>query len=505
MTPSNHSEKLLQAYKDGRLNDYMYNRLMKVIDSGMTDDLLGETVEDAQCASDHGVSGDKDYHAYFFIQHLTDDILDDTFGVKLNDVDKKDLISFLFAHRNDETYKLNNLVDYRLLVHKWLCSRLSKKAYPNTMGKNNRDPVCDLDKWISTLKNIYGLIHAPKGPKLEQISRGAAIDYFTAQWDPDETQKFINWMRYYEDGSTEKYNVKTAMTTLMSEAELEIPLPQSWARRDGRNQSGPNMSTFVAPQKTRRELEFEMAAKKKHQMLSRLDSLKRLLRGFSETISKNDLTAIYDEIHKLELSINKLEITASIQDCAIRSAGKLRKLGFSEGAEILEKAAAEPIASPDVMKALPQGVSDQPNMAPGQSNTYSLNTIINRLEGTSKILKTRDIIRELASIDILLNELGLASYFPELTDGQSHLIEAFGYASNKIEAIIAKLRGSGTNKPKPPETKQPEAPMPSAQPPAPPKKPMETGEIMDKPVGEVKKELPKPTPAPIAPPAPKKV
>ena len=52
------------------------------------------------------------------------------------------------------------------------------------------------------------------------------------------------------------------------------------------------------------------------------------------------------------------------------------------------------------------------------------------------------MIRELATIDILLNELGLASYFTELTDAQSHLIEAFGYASNKVESAISKLRGT---------------------------------------------------------------
>lgn len=494
MTPSNHSEKLLQAYKDGRLNEYMYNRLLKAVGSGITESLLNELIEDAQQASDYGVNSDRDYNVYFFIGHFTDDILNDTFGIKLNDTQKKDLKTFLFSNKDDETYKINNLVDYRLLVHKWLCNRLSKRAYPNVVGKNNRDPICDMDKWISTLKNVYTLVHT------KQASRGVAIDYFTSQWDPDEKQKFINWMKYYEEGNTEKYNVKNAKLT--SQAELEIPLPQSWARKD----SGPNMSTYkIEPQKTRREIEFERAKNLKRQMRSRISALRKLLTNFNDIIPKNDLSSLHDELYKLDRGIDKLEIVASIQDCLIRSASRMRKFGFPEGAEVLEKSAAEPVAGPDVMQAMPVGMSDQPNLPAGQSSTYSLNTIINRLEGTSKILKTRDIIRELASVDILLNELGLASYFPELTDGQAHLIEAFSYASNKIEAIIAKLRGSGPSKPQPPEVKAPTAALPETKQPAPPKKPMETGEIMDKPVGEVKKELPKAAPSPVSPTAPKKV
>ena len=185
-----------------------------------------------------------------------------------------------------------------------------------------------------------------------------------------------------------------------------------------------------------------------------------------------------------------------MQDCIIRSANRIRKFGLIEGAELLEKTAAEPAVGTDVLKSMPQGISDQPNLPPSQTSTFNIKTTIDRLEGLSKTLKSRDMIRELASIDILLNELGLASYFPELTDAQAHLIEAFGYASNKVESIIAKLRGSGPSKPKPPEAKPPVATPLKAEPVAPPQKPMDTGEIMNKPVGEVKTELPA---APVAP------
>jgi len=80
-----------------------------------------------------------------------------------------------------------------------------------------------------------------------------------------------------------------------------------------------------------------------------------------------------------------------------------------------------------------------------------------------------------------------------LTDAQSKLIEAFGYASNKIENIIAKLRGSGTSKSKE-ETAPLPPPLPATAPvaTAPVAKPIDTGGLLDKPVGKVEKELPKP-------------
>ena len=85
----------------------------------------------------------------------------------------------------------------------------------------------------------------------------------------------------------------------------------------------------------------------------------------------------------------------------------------------------------------------------------------------------------------------MASYFPELTDAQSKMIEAFGYASNKVEAIVAKLRGSGTTgKLQATPTPKPQAPAPVQQAPKAPTKPLDTGELMEKPVGEVQKELP---------------
>jgi ribosomal protein S20 len=477
-------EKIMHAYKNGLLNKYMAKRLLSAVERGMTDSLSDELIQDAQYASDIGVENDDNYNAYFFIGRFADDILDDTFGMKVEPERKKDLCRFVMSHSGNEDYKLDNLTDYRLLVHKWLCDKLSKKAYPNIAGKENREIIYDVDKWIGTLKNIYASLHAKK------LGRSAAIDYFTSDWDTDEKQKFINWMRYYESGTTEKYNVKTAK--FIKEAfEPETHFPQSWVNREDRAEDSMHMSTRKEKrEQTRREKELVKAKAYKSKMRSRLRAFKRLLERYNDILPKQDLDSIYDELYSLEKSISKLDVYASVQDCIIRSANRMNKFGFSEGAEFLHKVAVEPTNDIDLTEALPQPGSKEPDLLPKSTSMTNVQTVINRLEATSKDLKSRDMIRELASIDILLNEMGMASYFPEISYAQSKLIESFSYASNKVEDIVAKLRGSGkSTKPKPQE-------MPSAAPPPPPAptaptvKPIDTGELMSKPVGEVKKKLP---------------
>lgn len=472
-----YNEKVMQAYESGLINEYMADRISKALGSdGLTDDITECLLDDAQYASDMGVKDDNDYNVYFYVIRLTDDILDDTFGIKLENGHKKDLCNYILSNRNDD-YKLDNLTDYRLLIHKWLCDSLSKKAYPNIEGKNNKEPVYNVDKWIETLKNIYASLHNKKA------DRQSAINYFTDGWEEDEKFKFINWMRYYEEGTTEKYNVKIAKLTKQAlEQEItELSLPQSWMSREDRAADHVYMSTQKKKEQTAREKELQNAKQYKAKMRARLRSFKRLLEKYNDILPKQDLENIYDELYSLEKNISKLDVYASLQDCTIRSANRINKFGFPEGAAFLHKVAQEP------MEAEP---------APTPATSPNVQTAINRLEEISKALKSRDMIRELASIDILLNDIGIASYFPELTDAQSKLIEAFGYASNKVENIVAKLRGSGTSTksdvtaPELPVAQLPQSPAPPPPAPPAPVKNIDTGGLMEKPVGEVKKTLP---------------
>jgi len=226
-------------------------------------------------------------------------------------------------------------------------------------------------------------------------------------------------------------------------------------------------------------------------MKSRMMSMRRLLDKYNDILPHQSVEQVQDEMYTLDKSLSKLNIYSSVQDRIIRAAHKMKNVGWPEGAEILYKIADEPpIPAPEteVIESLPEPVSSAPDLPQGSESLIDVQTIITRLEGVSKKLKSRDTIRELASIDILLNELGMASFFPELTDAQSKLIESYGYSSNKVESIVAKLRGTGTTRSM---ERGPEAPAkgPLQTPPALPQN-IDKRPLQEQPVAPVQKELP---------------
>ena len=478
---SKYNQDMQDLKNSGRINGFMFDKILVLIDDDtISDDLYEDLKEDAIIASEFGVDNDKEYNVYFFIDRFVDDILNDTFGMKLSDDKRKELCKYIYSHINDSSYDLSSLVDHRILIYKWLCDGISKKAHPNISGKNNREIIYDIDKWADVLRNVYVLLGED-----DKLNKDALVDYFTMEWDMDEKFKFNNWVRYYEEGNTEKYNVKTANIKKLS--DLSVPLP-AYLMRDNEK---IDMSTYKREQ-TKREKELEQAVVFKTKMKARLSSLKRLVDKYNDILPKHNLDSIYDEIRDLDKSIGRLDVYASLKDCVVRSANRMNKFGFKEGAKILHKCA------------------DEENLVQRYVPKVSVSAIIGQLEGVSKILKSRELIRGIASIDILLNELQLASYFPELSDSQSKLIEAYGYASNKIEAIISKLRGGELNskpssEPKPekketevkevgqeaaPEVEREVVPEEVASP-APPPERIETEEVLTKPIADVKTEIPK--------------
>ena len=481
---SDYLTNIQMALDTGKINPYMAQRLAKISPNGMDDKLFGEILSDAQNASDVGVDEDKKYNQYFYLCHFLNDILKDTFGTKLDDEKSKyDFCKSYFASDN-ENYNLSNLTDLRVLVHKWLCGKMSKNAHPNIAGKYTREPTYDLNKWVLTLNEAFALSQTG-------LDRTTAINNTTADWDIDEKSHFQNWIKYYEEGNTEKYKVKTAK--FIKEAFGPLNLPESLLTN--RNPTAPQISTFHADDyKSKKELELDRAKALKTKMKSRVRALKILIDKYNDILPNQDLEKLFVEVHNLEKSISKLNVYASLQDSIIRTANKMVKLGFSEGADLLFKTAAEPPTDASVVQSLPAPAPSTPNLPTDSASMINIQTIIARLDGVNKRLASRDLIRELASVDILLNEIGLASYFPELSLAQSKLIEAFGYANNKVEDVTARLRGTGTSKP----VKLEPVPLPTAplqkQDVVAPKAPenVKKEELLEKPVGKVETTLPPP-------------
>ena len=467
----NYTQYVKDAHSSGEINEYMAKKLLKAIESGMTDDLFLHALEDAKHATKHDVGSDDDYNIRFYILTLTDDLMDDTFGKKVSVDDKDNLCEYILRNKKDG-FKLKDLTDFRIIMHKWLCDKHTKRAYPNISGKENREPVYDRYKWTDTIKIVYNLLN-------ENISKDAAINLATADWDEDERFKFINWLRYYESENTEKYNVKTAEHNNIYDLGLPSHLLNP-ANRSNNIEERPTSAYKIRKEKTRREEELEKAHNYKQKMKSRLRSLLRLLDKYNSVLPNHSIEQIQDEMYALDKSISKLNVYACMEDRIIRAANKMEKFGFSEGAALLNKFAEDPIAQPvdtkEVVESLPPPEPSKP-----QVPSVNLDMVIQRLEGITRTLKSRDLVRDLSSVDILLNELGMSSYFVELSDSQSKLIEAFSYASNRIDGVLSKLRGTGKTVSKHPAAKEKQQLQPQN---------IDKRELGTKPIGKMQKELP---------------
>jgi hypothetical protein len=460
------------------LNEYMSNRVSRVAEEDRCDDLLSNAEE----ASELGVDSDESYNTLFNLSVVLPDLLKDTFDLTLPPEQLKSLKQHLLGKRK----AIENLVDLRSFTYSWLTKHpIEKQAHPNTGGFYTQPANIDVGKWVDTAKNMYIDIHMGMG-------RNAALDKYVDGWDFDEATRFDHWLKYYESNNSEKYNVKTANIIKVAFGESTPVLPKEWENPAARS----NQSPFMAQDnRTKKELEQDKAKALKSKMKSRIRSLKMLLDKYNDLLPHQDLDKLHDEVVLLEKSVGKLNAYASLQDRIIRSASIMEHYGFEDGARLLKTADGD--LGPG---ALDSNLTDQTNLPVGQLKA-DVDLVINRLEGISKVLKMRDLVRELSKTDIMLSDLGLASYFPEITDAISKLIEGFGYSSNRIEGVIAKLRGTGK---KTKEVTTAPAPLPTPTSPgvAPKSEQLEMGELMNKPVAPAAVPA-APKPAPVAPkPAP---
>ena len=187
---SKYVEKINQAYKDGILNEYMVKRLLAAVENGMTDGLSDELIQDAQCASDAGVKDDNGYNIYFFTGRFADDILDDTFGMKVPQDRKKDLLHYIMSHTSDGDYKFDNLImevselknpfgSYRLKVYQSPASQVgsfeTEEQYNEFKLNLNEDveiEFCSVSRFVDGEIKVEMLID--NGPEVD--SQGFTIE-----------------------------------------------------------------------------------------------------------------------------------------------------------------------------------------------------------------------------------------------------------------------------------------------------------------------------------------
>lgn len=72
----------------------------------------------------------------------------------------------------------------------------------------------------------------------------------------------------------------------------------------------------------------------------------------------------------------------------------------------------------------------------------TVDDVVAKLEDVAKIFKNREIPRQLAIVDMMLDKLAMSAFFPQLAEATNKSLESNQYVLTRVEDILAKLRGS---------------------------------------------------------------
>lgn len=461
------------------MNQYVRD-MLSCCGDGLDAGMRQLALDDARTLGEMGVSDDRERNLVFYLDAFLDDLCREM-GRPAPE-DRQAVIRAAFEDlRGKEDV---DLLAIRRAVARALGRR--KTAYPNIQGvsESNLLPKRDLSKWVETLGRV---LEAQRGGE----GRMGAIDRLTEGWDPVEKSDFQQWARFYAAGDHEKYAALDKRAGAVPLPDMSAPEPEP--------QDEPVVRKDRTPEENRRALISRLdAAKRLLRMLAPpiwpAEAWHRLYQ------SCNDLEHEVVGLRTASTVRDRIIRTANMWERAgfASGAAELRKVaqppeGGEDVATQIEKAltgreyATQPQPKPEggdlglggeIPPPPPEGEAGMPPPGeegggappealepmpeappppePGEEkkgkkgkkgkgenpfSDSSVADVIDILEPLARKLKEREQVRELSRADMMMEGLGIVSYFPELGEAMAKLIESDNYVSSRLEKIIGKLRG----------------------------------------------------------------
>lgn len=472
-------DDLESIFKNKNINRYMESILLRSKDA-MDLQLWDEAVEDAIEATEMGVTNDDEYRRFHYIDRFVEDILNHVFDVNLTNSEQKEIKKYMF--NLGDKLDFTELTSFYAGVLKWLSDRnkLNKEAYPNKGGLVSRHHKFDLSTWAHLATEVRKAL-------VKGMDESKAVHKASLLLPEMQRLDFIAWYRFkfgkfsnvydvnkiIERSSEGNMNLKEASLSkfaLVYENEGRYFLPEfnkpitiEEPLRPFQNEDENSLDDSDFKDK------FNSARAK---LVKRTIAIDKLLEMYSDVLSPEQIGSIEDALNALRKSIRSLRLASVARDVMIRTGMLLERQSFFHGAAVLYSIA-------DHKPGLKKIALDQGQLAP----------ILEKLQEISNSLRRKDIVRDIARIDFQLHDMDVGSFFPELAEAQAKLVDATGYATNKVEDVISKLRSSkkeneapkpsplaptgpepiapkGPETPKPPLTKEP-TPAPASATPAP--------------------------------------
>lgn len=261
-------------------------------------------------------------------------------------------------------------IDYSKFKPEFVSFITEKKAYPNYDQYQYVAGQHDLKKWMYAIKDIHYKQKAGF-PYREAIKRA------TQGWAKMEVYDFLNWLRFYEEGSHMKYKFAQVWYENGQPGYFLHIKPD--APKETENK--PLFDEHAAQEEaSRKEEKRQIIEKQRSKIIGRLDSAEKLLRSqegqeFAGSELENLMEAIYTLKKKVQL-VNKLSVSTRLyEDMIVREGNLLKRNGFVKAAEVLYSLAQTPgqagegaTGTPDsgtVPPAAPPPPPADPSGAPG--------------------------------------------------------------------------------------------------------------------------------------------
>ncbi len=205
-------------------------------------------------------------------------------------------------------------------------------AYPNYNAYMSIPGQHNMDRWISAVRDIVS-------KEQSGIDYKMALSQATQGWQPMEILDFVNWLKYYQEGAHVKYKYAQFYYGDMNNGYM-IPIKKETPQENLQTGEPTIEVTDSAAERK------EMIEKQRNKILSRLDSVEKLLRSTNgQLFSGNELSSFLESIHDLKrriLQFNKQTLSSkTYDDMIIRQANVLRKNGFVKASGLLYSLAEE--------------------------------------------------------------------------------------------------------------------------------------------------------------------
>lgn len=378
----------------------------------------------------------------------------------------------LFSLGVDNSFKLELIKNANIDKDNSLISL----AYPNHSEKFFGNQY-DLEKWNKLKKNVTMMKRSGFSEDKIEEAISKSIN------DEEEKYKFKNWSnikmeqkKYSNKDPIEDYIEKNAlwMSGITPGSTYSGDVNEGYSSYD----SDPNVLKAK-----------EIKNDKGRQMEARV---RRLLNGMMKSLQEMDMP--YESYEQAAQNIfdlmgifKKQFSKKTLADATYRTSNSLKKLGLDNHSEELrkfsqeleaEQAAPQPeqVAAPeggvvpaqpaeaktpeekkedevlkkmdesesfDVRKIKTQGPAEGEYSDLANPN-LQLEDAAQKLDDVASMLADRRVIRMLAEFDIMLDQLGIASMFPELAESQSKLIDAFSYALTRVSKMMGQISNAKT-------------------------------------------------------------